>query len=163
MEQRHILPAGVSNAVFFMKTILRTEKNRNNPYVMLDRRIFENPDLSWKAKGLLGYLLSKPNDWKIVIKDLLNRSTDGKDSVYSTLKELKKAGYIEEKEIRDSRGKFQGKEYIVREIPDNGNPDPGNPDPDNPTLLINEGTNKGSKVESGYLHEDITCQIHAGD
>lgn len=39
-------------------SIVRINK-RDNPYVQIDHRVLEDTRLSWKAKGLLAYLLSK--------------------------------------------------------------------------------------------------------
>ena len=46
------------------ETIIKIKK-RVNPYTMIDSSIFTDNKLSWKAKGLLGYFLSRPDDWKI--------------------------------------------------------------------------------------------------
>ena len=83
---------------------------------MIDKRIFSDTNLSWKAKGILGYFLSRPDNWTIIVADLIKQSTDGRDSVYSGLKELIKAGYIVREAIRES-GKILKWEYIVFEEP----------------------------------------------
>lgn len=67
---------------------------RESPYAQIDNRILNNPELSLKAKGLLCYLLSKPHDWTVQVNDLIKKNKDGRDAVYSTLKELKEAGYV---------------------------------------------------------------------
>ena len=36
------------------ETIFRVEKNAENPYVMIDKNVFEDTSLSFKAKGILG-------------------------------------------------------------------------------------------------------------
>ncbi len=97
------------------ETIVKIKK-RINPYTMIDSSIFINSNLSWKAKGLMGYFLSRPEDWKIHLKDLYNQSTDGFDSVKSGLKELKNHGYIELVPMRN-KGKIVSWEYIVYEVP----------------------------------------------
>ncbi|MEV2909470.1 helix-turn-helix domain-containing protein [Paenibacillus larvae] len=74
-------------------TIIRTNKHEN-PYVMIDKYGFNDERLSWKAKGLLGYLLSKPDDWQIYECDLIKQSADGRDSVRTALRELEKFGYL---------------------------------------------------------------------
>lgn len=99
------------------QNIIRTEKGRQNPFVMVDRTIFENTSLSWRAKGLLGYLLSRPDNWSINVADLANRSTDGRDSCYAALKELGEAGYITKNEKPKQAGRFGGYEYVVHENP----------------------------------------------
>ena len=99
------------------KSIIRVQKNKDNPYVMVDKRIFMNFDLSWKSKGLLGYLLSRPDNWRIIVADLIKQSTDGRDAVYSGLKELINARYIIRERKRSEKGRFSAYEYIVLEEP----------------------------------------------
>ena len=99
------------------KSIIRTVKNAENPFVMIDRRIFENDSLSLKAKGLLGYLLSRPDNWTICMADLVKRTKDGKDSVNSALDELIESGYVVKTEQQRESGKFSTCEYVVYEQP----------------------------------------------
>ena len=98
------------------QTIFRVAKNPNNPYVMIDKRISEDSRLSWKAKGIMLYLLSRPNDWAINLVDVEKQSTDGRDSVQSGVNELIALGYLERLQNRKG-GKFGGVEYIVHEEP----------------------------------------------
>jgi hypothetical protein len=48
---------------------------------------------------------------------MVNRSTDGKESVRKGLEELEKFGYLERTQNKDSSGKFTAFEYIFHEIP----------------------------------------------
>ena len=73
-------------------------------FVMMDKSFLEDTRLSYKAKGILAYLLSKPNNWKVIVGNLVNYSTDGKASVYAGLKELKECGYYEKVPIRNEEG-----------------------------------------------------------
>ncbi|MDN5302878.1 MAG: hypothetical protein PWQ60_2392 [Thermoanaerobacteraceae bacterium] len=103
--------------VLDVETIVRITK-RENPFVMIDKEFLNNTCLSWKAKGLLAYFLSKPDDWKIVVKDIINHGPDGRDSVYAGIKELEKCGYIKKTILRSKEtNKFIGIEYIVYEKP----------------------------------------------
>ena len=99
------------------KTIIRTEKSKEKPFVMIERIIFEDDGLSWRAKGLLGYLLSRPDNWSVCVADLVNRSTDGRDSCYAALKELGEAGYISKAAKTAEAGRFAGYDYLVHESP----------------------------------------------
>lgn len=101
------------------ETIFRVEKNAENPYVMIDKNVFEDTSLSFKAKGILGYLLSRPNDWTLVIADIQKRSTDGKDSVKNGIDELIERGYIVKTEQPRQAGKFATCDYVVYEKPMN--------------------------------------------
>jgi hypothetical protein len=100
------------------KTIFRVEKNKDNPFVMIDRRPIENPALSWRAKGVLTYLVSRPDNWIVRLGDLVKRSPEGVYAVRAALKELTKAGHITRREEREEgTGRF--KQYVleVHEIP----------------------------------------------
>lgn len=97
-------------------SIVRVEK-RENPFVQIDKTPINDNRLSWKAKGLLIYLLSKPNNWKVRISDLVNHATDGEKAVYSALQELEDCGYVIRKQIRETNGVFGEIEYTILEIP----------------------------------------------
>ena len=57
-------------------SIVRIQK-RKNPYVQIDHRPLNDERLTWEARGVLGYLLSKPDTWEVNIKDLANKSPNG--------------------------------------------------------------------------------------
>lgn len=99
------------------RTIVRVQKNRENPYAMINKEIFNDDRLSWKAKGLIGYFLSKPDDWKIYVSDLIKRGKDGERAVRSGLKELEMCGYLENNSLRDERGRIIRWEKVVHEYP----------------------------------------------
>ena len=50
------------------KTIIRKAKNKDNPYVMMAKSAVQDDKLSWKATGLLSYILSLPDDWQIYLE-----------------------------------------------------------------------------------------------
>lgn len=98
-------------------TIIRAARNSENPYAQIARAIFEDDRMSWRAKGLMGYLLSRKDDWKVFVGDLQKRSTDGRDACYKALDELGRAGYLERFEHRE-KGRIKGTEYVIHELPD---------------------------------------------
>jgi hypothetical protein len=129
------------------KTIIRVQKNKENPYVMLNKTFIEDERLSWKAKGLMTYFLSKPDDWKIMMCDLVKRSVDGRVSVASGINELIKYGYIRRYQPKNDKNQYLPVEYIVYEIPQAGflhaeNPRSGNPHTGNQPQLNNNITKK---------------------
>lgn len=101
--------------------IIRIQKH-DNPFVQIDKRPLSDERLSWKARGLLAYLLSKPDKWEVNISDLVNRSQkDGRESVQAGLKELRELGYAELVTTRE-KGKLTGKSWVIRELPTDGKP-----------------------------------------
>ena len=97
--------------------VIRVCKRPSN-YVMIDKTFLEDDRLSYKAKGILAYLLSKPDDWKVIVGNLVNNSTDGKAAVYAGLKELKECGYYKKVPIRNESGtRIVRWESTVYEVP----------------------------------------------
>lgn len=76
------------------KNICRVQKDKNNPYVILNKEFLDNPNLSWKAKGLLSYLLSKPDNWTVILSYLYGQSPNGEKAVRSGFNELKKYNHV---------------------------------------------------------------------
>lgn len=137
-------------------SIIRVAKQPNQ-FSIIDRTAAEDERLSMKAKGIMFYLLTKPDDWTLNVRDLINRSRDGRDSIYAGIKELRELGYISMRKYQDEKGLFKT-EYIVYENPinvkekelstesastspenpDAGFPDAGFPDTEKPDNSNNE-------------------------
>jgi len=100
------------------KTIYRVVKNKNNPYVQINKTCLEDTRLSWKAKGLLSYMLSRPDDWVFHRKELVTHSNDGLDSLKAAIKELSLYGYVKIVGEKNKEGKFMGWATHVYEQPE---------------------------------------------
>ncbi len=70
------------------------KKQRRTTYTVIDNEAVRDTNLSWRATGLLVYLLSLPDDWSVNVTDLSRRKVDGKTATRSTMKELEDAGYL---------------------------------------------------------------------
>lgn len=112
-------------------------------YFALSNAVITDPRISFKAKGILAYLLSKPDDWKVYQSDIVKQSTDGEFSVRKGVDELIAAGYIVRRSIRDEKGRISEWEYSVSECPDCGFPHVDNPVVENRTLLSTDVTKNG--------------------
>ena len=95
--------------------IFRTRKTRN--FTTVANEFICDPRLSAKAKGILLYLLSKPDDWETKLVDIVNHMADGLDSIRSGIKELKNRGHIIQRSVRDEKGRITHWEFTVFEIP----------------------------------------------
>lgn len=98
-----------------MTRILRVEKQKD--FTTIDNRYVRDKRLSWQAKGLLVYILTLPDNWKIYPEELRKHATDGISATRSALKELRDHGYLELKRIIDERGKVVSWEYLIHESP----------------------------------------------
>ncbi|MCL2422260.1 MAG: helix-turn-helix domain-containing protein [Defluviitaleaceae bacterium] len=103
--------------------VFRTEKVKD--YAVIAKHHLKNKNLSYKAKGLMTFMLSVPDDWDYSLYGLSTLSSDGIDGVRSGIRELEKHGYLTRRRIRDAGGKLGDIEYTVHEIPQpphNGDP-----------------------------------------
>lgn len=78
---------------------------------LLDRR------LSYKAKGLLVMLLSRPDGWTFRVEWLVSQSQDGREAVRSGLQELEEAGYLRRTARRAESGRLEGWMWFVTDDP----------------------------------------------
>lgn len=101
---------------------------RRQRYLIVDQAAVEDTRLSWAARGLLAYLLSRPDDWKVLVNDLRKRGDLGRDGIYRLLRELRNAGYVTFERTRDAKGRMRGGTYIVSEVPRPDSPDVDAPD-----------------------------------
>lgn len=101
-------------------SIVRAPRPEANFYV-LSKSISEDARLSWAARGLLVYLLGKPDNWKISVESL-RRQTEGarvrtgRDGIYALLSELEQAGYLSREQQRGEGGRLSGVEYSVAKL-----------------------------------------------
>ncbi|WP_204190681.1 MULTISPECIES: helix-turn-helix domain-containing protein [unclassified Staphylococcus] len=98
--------------------IIRIDKTAGN-YFIASKYYVEDEKISWKAKGIMSYLFSKPDDWQIYQTQLEKVSKDGKASVRSTINELIDNGYMTRQSRRKSNGDFDGYNYTLHEHPVN--------------------------------------------
>lgn len=106
--------------------------HKNNNYTVMSNEHLRNKTLSLKAKGLLSLMLSLPDDWDYSVLGLSKLSKDGKDSVMTTLAELKDSGYIKMSQSKSHDGRFGSWDYDVYESSIFGNPDSEKPYAENP-------------------------------
>lgn len=157
-------------------TITRRKYDRD--FTVLSNEFLKDTRLSWKAKGIIAYVAMLPDDWVLSMRDLTNRATDGRDSLYSGIKELETCGYCSKTQNRNPDGTIAGYAYEIcdqpvfmqpytdnqvmdapqPENPDTVFPDPVKPDTENPTLIntnptkdINKPNTNQSKPANGVV------------
>jgi hypothetical protein len=110
------------------------KEHLESDYVQVPNSLAQHRGLSFFARGMLLYILSKPADWIIREKDLMNEGNCGRDRVRNAVKELLEAGYLTRFQKRSS-GKFKGVEYVAhqRVQPSPEKPSTEKPTPVNPT------------------------------
>ena len=129
-----------------------------DPFARVKRAMLEASDLSWKAKGILSYLLGKPDNWQLKEADLINRGNDGRDAVRSGIAELQSAGYLRKEVVSGKAGQFSRNIWHITDTPGYANeiqPSPyrvsrcGFPDAENPTLSKKEASKNEEEEKKG--------------
>lgn len=132
------------------KNIFRQKRTSN--FTVVPNEFLHSDKLSFKAKGLLSYLLSLPSDWEVHISHLATASKDGHDSVSSGMAELLEACYV----WRRPRCGAEpgGWEYFVFDAPQTESPFGESPIRENPTT---ENPDSGkSATTKNYNNEKRT-------
>jgi hypothetical protein len=126
--------------------IIRRRVSRD--FTTLPNDLIRDYRLSWKALGLLVFVLSLPEDFRLRLSHLAKQKKTGRDATRAGLKELEVAGYLTIRRERGERGKFSQVVWEVTDspsptsidspprsgFPNTVNPDTGNPASGNPTL-----------------------------
>jgi len=86
-------------------------------FTSIDRDTVNDPTLSFRARGVLLWLLDKPDDWKANADQIAKAGREGRDAVRAALKELQDHRYIEYRNWRDETTGVWQSEWIVRERP----------------------------------------------
>lgn len=89
---------------------------RNARYAAIPNHVFEETRLSMEARWLLGYLLSKPDNWTVVLRDIINKGNCGRDKARRMIAELVELGYAQKEQVRDS-GRFSALSLVIYDEP----------------------------------------------
>ena len=73
-------------------SIFKIEKNSN--YTVMSNYHLRDKNLSYKAKGLLSFMLSLPEDWDYSINGLVSISKEEVKAIRNILQELQRYGYL---------------------------------------------------------------------
>lgn len=86
-------------------------------YTRISNSAARDAELSFKARGILTYLLSHAEGFNLSVAALRGASTDGKDSIASGIHELEARGYLVRVRLRTSGGRLGAVSYAVSDDP----------------------------------------------
>jgi hypothetical protein len=106
--------------------IVRVARHKKN-YTVLANATLRDEQLSYRACGLLAYLLSLPDGTDVSGHRLHRARREGRDAVYSAMRELEAAGYIQRTREQFGRGRLRTVVTVSERPVDNASPCPENP------------------------------------
>lgn len=96
--------------------IIRSAKDKSGRWFITNREAAQDNALSYRARGLLWYLLSKPDGWVWREDELYKSGPEGRDAIRTCLGELKRAGYLTSaRKHNPETGKFDYEKTIHEE------------------------------------------------
>lgn len=90
--------------------VFKVEKRKN--YTIMSNHHLQNKNLSLKAKGLLSYMLSLPEDWDYSLAGLEANCKESKTSLRTALNELKENGYLVIEKMYPNQTESKRIEYV---------------------------------------------------
>lgn len=146
--------------------VFKIEKNSN--YTVMSNYHLQDRNLSYKAKGLLSFMLSLPDDWDYSINGLVSISKEGIKAVKAILKELQDNGYLVINKNRNIHGQYEY-QYLIYEQPEypKGEVDAGEVENGIQINTNKQNTNnkddKYDKTESSFFipeeHHKLTLEL----
>jgi hypothetical protein len=97
-------------------TIVRSKRRAD--FTVVPNETFVDQRLSAEAKGVLGYLLSRPLNWQVRLDHVGRTLLVGRKKLQRIFRELIGAGYVSREQTRmpgDQR--FDRVDYVVRDVP----------------------------------------------
>lgn len=90
-------------------------RKRADQFAIIPNAVASDDRLTFEERGVLVYLLAKPHDWNVSVKNLQNEGGIGRDKVYRILARLKEVGYLKRERTTDEQGRFGGYNYEVHD------------------------------------------------
>lgn len=130
--------------------VIRGHHSFDDHFTQIPNEWLRDPRLSFKARGLLGLVMSHSQGWSLTINALAAQNQEGKDAIRSAILELEKYGYLSRSQ--QNQGRFGDTVWTTHDPADN--PMTENPTTDNPTPK-----NNNLKEEQSFKNnERITAQ-----
>jgi len=140
-----------------MLATFRVHKDKRNPYICIHKGFLSDKNLSWRSKGILTYLLSKPDHWIVQVTDIRNQAKEADRAVRTAIKELLDLRYLRKRILRDQSKRFTRFEYDVYESP-SLNPEPFRHFSKMAPLVSNEGDRIKQYHDANQQAEDISTR-----
>jgi hypothetical protein len=81
--------------------VIRRAPRPDSGYTLLRNDVLRDVRLSFRARGVLTYVLSNADNWRVSIKSLTAQTTEGPQALATALRELEAAGYLTRARIQD--------------------------------------------------------------
>lgn len=85
--------------------IVRAERPRES-FTVISNTVINNHRLTLRARGLLIWILSKPDHWTVTNAGIAQQMPEGREAIRTAMAELEQAGYVQRRRRQDERGRW---------------------------------------------------------
>ncbi|GAB6898555.1 helix-turn-helix domain-containing protein [Kineosporia succinea] len=97
-------------------SIVRTPRPQSD-FLIISNAVVRDENLSYRARGVLIDLLSRPDNWTTNADAIARRGKEGRDAIRTVLIELETAGYLVRQRIRKPDGTFAHGDDLIYDTP----------------------------------------------
>lgn len=138
-------------------SVFRIDKNTN--YTVMSNYHLRDKRLSYKAKGLLSFMLSLPDDWDYSMNGLSKVSKENISAIRTALHELEEFGYLKRNRLQKKNGKFEYEYIIYEKSPYIDFPYTVNPHTENQIQINTNKQNTNNKDKTDKTFQEI-CPVN---
>ncbi|MED7828727.1 hypothetical protein, partial [Streptomyces chiangmaiensis] len=91
-------------------------------FTQIANGLFRDSRLSFKAKGIFGYVSTHRDGWQVSVAELVRRGTEGVDAVTTGLNQLERHGFLYRTRERNPDGTLGQALYFITDLPALQNP-----------------------------------------
>lgn len=114
-------------------SIKRAPRPKSN-FTIIANAVLRDENLSFRARGVLACILSRPDNWKTTAESLARESKEGRSAILTVLKELEQVGYMTRRKYRNDKGQWVWESYVFDTVQSQeSEPESNNPPTDYPT------------------------------
>lgn len=115
--------------------LIRGHHSFDDHFTQIPNSWLRDDRLTFKARGLLGLVMSHSTGWTLSINSIAEQNLEGKDAIRSAIAELQKFGYLSRDQLNEF-GRFGEAMWVTHDPSDN--PTSENPMTENPTPKNNK-------------------------
>jgi hypothetical protein len=87
-------------------------------YESIARHVLQDERLSYRARGVLASIMSRPDGWRTSAEQLAKQGKEGREAIRAALKELETVGYLGRARVQDAETGLWGWVWMVGDDPE---------------------------------------------
>ncbi len=137
--------------------LIRGHHSFDDHFTQIPNSWLRDDRLTFKARGLLGLVMSHSTGWTLSINSIAEQNLEGKDAIRSAIAELQKFGYLSRDQLNEF-GRFGEAMWVTHdpsENPTSENPMTENPTPKNNKLKEEQSIKNSKRTTAQNLFNEF--------